>query len=181
MTSTLGSTSTSGTSNDSSGTLSHAKDVALEKTEDVRAKVGSKLTERVNDEVDQRSTQVGDQVSSIVTALRSTTDTLREQDQDAPAKALDTVTEQVQKFGDYLSNSNGSQLLHDVETQARQRPWAVAGALFGLGFAASRILSASSKERYSGSMATKMPKTSANINTWDETAVSSGGGYGGNY
>jgi hypothetical protein len=42
-------------------------------------------------------------------------------------------------------------LLRDVEDFARRNPWAVAAGGFALGFVASRLLKASSSERYRAS------------------------------
>lgn len=146
MTSTLDASPRSASSD--GGALTQAKDVALEKTGEVRQKVGSQLTSRVREQADERSTMVGEQVSSIASALKETSTSLRTKGNDTPAKALDTVTDQVEKLGSYLTDTDGEKLLHDIEDAARQRPWAVAATLFGVGFAASRILGSSSKQRY---------------------------------
>lgn len=185
MTSTLGASPQHDTEGQS-GALTHAKDVALEKTEEVRAKVGGQLTSRVRDQADERSTMLGEQVSSIASALKSTASRLEQEGQTAPANAVHTVTEQVERVGEYLTGTNGEQLLHDLEDQARKRPWAVAATLFGLGFAASRVLSASSRERYKtraiGTGTTSPALTSGGATRSEFIAPHTyGGGTNGNY
>jgi len=99
-------------------------------------------------QVDQRSTQAGEQVTSTATDIRSVADSLREQGQDKPAQLAQQAADRAEKLGSYLTESDADRIIHDVEDFARRQPWAVvAGGLF-LGFAASRLLKASSTERY---------------------------------
>ena len=51
----------------------------------------------------------------------------------------------------WLEDSDGDQILGDVEDFARRNPWAVALGGLALGFAASRVLRASSGDRYQSS------------------------------
>jgi uncharacterized protein YjbJ (UPF0337 family) len=103
---------------------------------------------QVRTQVDQRSTQAGEQVSSTASDIRSVADTLREQGQDKPAQLAEQAAQRAERIGSYLTESDADRILSDVEDFARRQPWAVvAGGLF-LGFAASRVLKASSTERY---------------------------------
>ena len=156
MTSTFGATPTNGSSSD--GAVAHAKDVALEKTEDVRRKIGSSISESVKTQADDRSTAIGEHVSTIASALQGTSSKLQESGEGAPAKALDAVTEQVRHLGDYLTNTSGESLLHDLEDAARRRPWATAAVMFGVGIAAARVLGASSRDRYESRGGTVAPR-----------------------
>ncbi|MCW2955824.1 MAG: hypothetical protein JWO69_693 [Thermoleophilia bacterium] len=150
MTSTLGAApTTNGSSTTSDGVVTQAKDAVVDKTAEVRRNIGTQVSERVRDQADQRSTMVGEHVSSIASALKDTASRLDAEGESTPAKALTAVTDRVERVGSYLTESRGDQLLHDVEDAARRRPWAMAAALFGIGFAASRLLGASSKGRYS--------------------------------
>lgn len=103
---------------------------------------------RLQDQVDQRSTQVGEQVSSSAHALRSTAERLREEGQDGPAKAAEQIAGRAEQVGSYLSESDADRILHDVEDFARRQPLAVVGIGLVAGFAASRFLKASSRSRY---------------------------------
>jgi len=128
----------------------------MEQVQQARKKIGTQVTSRLTEQTDQRTTQVGEQVTSIASALRETSDKLRDSSAGAaPAKALDTVTEQVEHFGSYLTNIDAKQLMHDLDDMARKRPWAVAAAMFGVGMAASRVLGASSRDRYETTKATR--------------------------
>jgi len=107
---------------------------------------------RLRDQVDQRSTQAGQQLSSAADDARSVADQLRTQGKDTPARYAEQAAEKAQQVGQRLQNSSGDELLRDVEDFARRNPWAVAAGGLVLGLAASRMLKASSGERYRASM-----------------------------
>ena len=124
--------------------LGEAKDAAKEKASGAAEQAKS----RAQQEIDTRSTRAGEEVGSFAGALRTTGDKLREEGKDGPAKAADRAAEQAQKIGGYLTDADGDKILSDVEDFARRKPWAVAAGGLMLGFAASRMLKASSGQRY---------------------------------
>jgi hypothetical protein len=99
-------------------------------------------------QVDQRSTQAGQQVRSQSQDIRSVAEQLREQGKEGPAKLAEQAAERAERVGGYLEESDADRIIHDVEDFARRQPWAVALGGLALGFAASRMLKASSSERY---------------------------------
>jgi hypothetical protein len=103
---------------------------------------------KLSDQVDQRSTEAGKQVSTVAEDVRSVAQELRTQGKDTPARYAEQAAERVQGAGQWLEQSSGDQLLRDVEDFARRNPWAVAAGGLVLGLAASRMLKASSSERY---------------------------------
>ena len=104
--------------------------------------------EGLRGQVDQRSTQAGQQVRQQSDDIRSVAQQLREQGKEGPAKLADQAADRAQKVGSWLEDSDGDQILGDVEDFARRNPWAVALGGLALGFAASRVLRASSTDRY---------------------------------
>jgi hypothetical protein len=102
----------------------------------------------MREQVDQRSTQAGAQVSATADALRSTSQQLRDQGQDAPAQAAEKVAHHAERLGGYLSDSSADRILGDLEDFGRRQPMAVIALGLAAGFAASRFLKASSRERY---------------------------------
>lgn len=104
--------------------------------------------ERVREQVDQRSTQAGEQVSATAEALRTTSRQLRDQGQHAPAQAAEKVAHHAERLGGYLTESNADRILADLEDFGRRQPLAVAGLGAVAGFVASRFIKASSRERY---------------------------------
>ena len=121
--------------------------------------------QRLKEQVDQRSTQAGQQVNTVADDVRTVAGELRNQGKDKPAQYAEQAAERVQSVGQWLERSDGDQILSDVENFARRNPWAVAAGGLVLGLAASRFLKASSSERYRTSLASsgscRLPATIA--------------------
>ncbi len=122
---------------------------AQEKAKEVAGQAKGRLREQV----DQRSTQAGQQVSSAAEDVRSVAQELRAQGKETPARYAEQAAERAQKVGQRLQDASGDELLRDVEDFARRNPWAIAAGGLVLGLAASRMLKASSSERYRASTA----------------------------
>ena len=141
------------TQSPSGSATENAKEQVQEKAQDAQEKVkegAQQVQARMRDQVDQRSTQAGEQVSATADALRTTSRQLRDQGQDAPAQAAEKVAHHAERLGGYLSESNADRILDDLEDFVRRQPLAVIGLGVAAGFLASRLLKASSRERYQG-------------------------------
>ena len=128
-----------------------------EKAQEVAGQAQEKAAEaadqakgQLRTQVDQRSTQAGEQVSTTASDIRSVAESLRTQGQDKPAQLAEQAADRAEKLGSYLTESDADRILHDVEDFARRQPWALVAGGIALGFAASRLLKASSTERYHG-------------------------------
>ena len=127
-------------------------EVVQEKAQELKGTAG----ERVRQEVDARSTEAGTQLQGTAAAMRRTTEQLRQEGNDGPARAMDYVAERAERLGSYLAGANADQVLRDVEGFARRQPWLVAVGGATAGFFAARFLKASSSTRYqAGSAATR--------------------------
>ena len=124
-----------------------AREVAGQAQEQA-AKAAEGARGRLRDQVDQRSTQAGERVQSAAGDARSVAEELRRQGKDAPARYAEKAAERAERAGDWLRDSDGDRILADVEDFARRNTWAVVAGGLVLGFAASRLLKASSQERY---------------------------------
>src|SRR3954468_11461871 len=134
---------------------------------------------RVREQVDQRSTEAGEKVSSTAGDLRSVGEQLREQGKEAPAKLAEQAAERTEKLGSYLTESDADRILGDVEDFARKQPWAVVAGGLVLGFAASRFLKASSSERYQQRSSARVPATrSPQLPVPTSPSVGNGAGVG---
>lgn len=147
---------------------------ATDKAQEVAGQAKEKAQEaagqakgRVRDQVDQRSTEAGNQVATTAGDLRSVSEELRKQGKDAPARFAEQAADRTERLGSYLTESDADRILGDVEDFARKQPWAVVAGGLVVGFAASRLLKASSGERYrqrsstSGNGALTSPGTSS--------------------
>jgi hypothetical protein len=132
---------------DASATADRAKEQAQVAQQKVQETTDTARA-RVREQVDQRSTQAGGQVRSTAQALRSTSEKLREEGRDGPARATERAAEQAERVGGWLEESDADRILRDVEDFGRRQPMAVAAIGLALGFAASRFLKASSRTRY---------------------------------
>ena len=133
-----------GSTGQQEGNASVAETVSEQATQ-VKKKGRAELREQL----DQRTNDVGRQASSLADALRRAG---REAGQDASGMGVERVTsglaERLEQAGSYLEQARGEEILRDAERFVRTRPWVVAGAAATLGFAVSRILRASSEQRY---------------------------------
>jgi ElaB/YqjD/DUF883 family membrane-anchored ribosome-binding protein len=128
-----------------------AKETAQQATEQAR-QTAQQATEqargRVRDEVDRRSTDAGQQASSVADAFRQSAQQLRQDGKGEVAKPIEQVADRVQSAGSWLERSSGDDILSDVEDFARRKPLAVLAGGAVVGFALSRLLKASSTQRY---------------------------------
>ena len=71
------------------------------------------------------------------------------------------AAEKAERLGGYLHDADGDRILRDVEDFGRRNPWAVAAGSLALGFVASRLLKASSSERYRSAGGQQPPRVDA--------------------
>ena len=110
--------------------------------------VGEQARARTREQVDQRSNELGTRASSMAEDLRSVAEHLRSQGKGGPAGLVEQAAQRVSGAGDYLQGTDGNRLLHDAEALGRRRPWTAIAAGLAAGVAASRLLKASSTDRY---------------------------------
>jgi ElaB/YqjD/DUF883 family membrane-anchored ribosome-binding protein len=126
------------------GTVQDAASTAQDKAMELRSRGASRL----RDQLDTRTTDVGRQARNVAQALRQSGENLRGQGNEQAAGVTDTTAERVEQLGEYLERVDGDRLLRDAERFAQQRPWLLAGMGLFAGLIASRMMKASSEERY---------------------------------
>ena len=137
----------------STGVQERVKETTRGATGQVQEKaqeVKGEARERARTQLDQRTTDAGEQMRSVADALRRTGGNLQEEGKQQPAKIVEQVADRVERLGGYLTETSGDRLIRDVEDFARRRPWAIAGIGAFVGLAASRLLKASSATRRPG-------------------------------
>jgi hypothetical protein len=117
----------------------------------------SQIQDRLREQLDERSTQVARQVDERASELRSVSESLRHQGSEGPARAAEQLARYAERVGGYLREKDTNALLADVEGFGRHQPWATAAGGLVLGFAASRLLKASSRERFDGRPTVRRP------------------------
>jgi hypothetical protein len=142
--------------NETAATQDKVQDVAGEAQDKAREAAGE-VQKNLQQQVDQRTKQAGEQLSGTADDLRSVGEELRKQGKDGPAKIADRAAEQAEKVGSYLSDTGPDQMLHDVEDFGRRRPWALLAGGLAAGAVAARFLKASSRSRYQQRSAPERP------------------------
>jgi hypothetical protein len=125
-------------------TTDQAKENAQRTAGQAKEKAGSQLRAQV----DQRSTEAGHKVGGFASDVRSVGDQLRQHGKDQPAKLAEQAADRAERLAGYLEESDGERILGDLEDFGRRRPWAVIAGGLALGLVASRLLKASSSDRY---------------------------------
>ena len=137
------------------GVAEQAQDKAKEvgsQAQDKAREAAGQARGQLRGQVDQRSTQLGEQVSSGAGDARSVAEELRKQGKETPARYVEQAADRAERVGGYLRDSDSDRILGDVEDFARRNTWAVALGGLALGFAAARMLKASSANRYQSSL-----------------------------
>jgi hypothetical protein len=135
----------------STSTTEPVKERVSERAQQIQEKASEtrvRTRERLREQIDTRSTETGEQMTGMASALRQTAQRLRGDQQEPQARVLEQIAERTERFGRYLTDTDGDRLLRDVERIARRRPWLVAGGGAVLGFLAARFTKASSSRRY---------------------------------
>ena len=112
--------------------------------------LGGEANFRIREQLDQRSTQAGEQLQSIGKTLQSGANQLRSEGKDVPARVVAEVARRADDVGAYLESAEADRILGDIEGFARRRPWLTAGVGALAGFLASRFVKASGNRRYEG-------------------------------
>jgi ElaB/YqjD/DUF883 family membrane-anchored ribosome-binding protein len=127
-----------------SAKVDHATSAAEEKAGDLREKGSA----RVRDQLDQRSTQAGSEMRSLADALRRSGQQLSSEGNSNTSQLTAQAADRIERLGSYLEQKRGDELMRDIETSARRRPWMLAGIGLLAGVVAGRFVKASSEQRY---------------------------------
>ena len=140
------------------GAVAEMKDKGEELASSTQEQLSTKAHElseeasfQVREQLDQRSTQAGEQVEAMGHALQSGVEQLRSEGKDVPARVMAQLAERAEDLGGYLQSAQADQMLTDLERFARRRPWVTAGVGVVAGFVASRFVKATADRRYEGS------------------------------
>ena len=113
------------------------------------ADVAGKSRSFLSAQLDERATKIGAGITSTAGDLRRIATELRASETvSGAADFAERGADVIERVGTYLCEADGERLIADAEDFARQRPWVIAFAAATAGFAASRVLKASSAERY---------------------------------
>lgn len=101
----------------------------------------------ISEQIDQRTTDLGNMVGEHVGNLRRMSNSLRSQGQDATASLADMAADRLNQVSTYLTETDGDRIIHDVEAVARKQPLLTAAAGLAVGVTAARLLKAAATNR----------------------------------
>ena len=106
----------------------------------------------LREQLDARTTQMGEQARSLAEAVRRSGSTLQAQGKDEVGieRVTTGVADRLERAAGYLERVRGEEMLRDAERFVRNRPWVLTSAAAAAGLIASRVVKASSEKRYEG-------------------------------
>ena len=135
-----------GLASQASAKVEDAASLAQDKASELREQGSARL----QDQFDKRSTKAGSQVRSLAAALRRSGNDLSNEGNGDASQLTTQAADRLERVGSYLEQKSGDELMHDIETFARRRPWMLAGLGMLAGVVAARFVKASSEQRYGG-------------------------------
>ncbi len=100
--------------------------------------------QQVKAQMATRKDQAAEKLGPIHMALHETAHQLNEQGQDSIGQYVDKAALQVERFSEYLRESDVDQLMGEAQSFARRKPAIFLGSALALGFFGSRFLKSSS-------------------------------------
>jgi ElaB/YqjD/DUF883 family membrane-anchored ribosome-binding protein len=113
-----------------------------QKTQELRTQAG----EGIRRQLDDRSTEAGEEVTTTADAIRRVGDQLRQEGKIGTAQYAERAAQPVERLGRYLTEADGGRLLRDAEQFARRRPWVAVMGGATLGFLVARFIKASNTD-----------------------------------
>ena len=121
---------------------------AKEHVQEVTEQAKSQTREQMRSQINERSTQVGDQAATCSEGGSAWQRAASDEGNDRAAKVIDAVADRGERLGAYLRRADGDEILRDIEDFARKQPWLMVGGSAVAGFLASRFMKATSRERF---------------------------------
>jgi hypothetical protein len=102
-----------------------------------------KVKEGTVSQLTKQKDRTSDGIGSVVTAVRHSTQELREQQHDTIAEYVEEAAAQLERFSRTLKDKNVSQLLEDGQRFARRNPALFIGGSFVVGMLSARFFKSS--------------------------------------
>lgn len=116
---------------------------AVERAREAGGQLLDDSRQRARAEVDDRSTWAGERVVGIAADVRDVAGDLRARGKDQPARLAEDAARRIERFGDYLRESDTDRILADARDLGRRQPALIVAGAAVIGIAAGRLVRAS--------------------------------------
>jgi ElaB/YqjD/DUF883 family membrane-anchored ribosome-binding protein len=134
--------------NESTGGDASLTAQAQEKVQQTAQQASSTAARYVREQTETRGQQVATELQHVAGALRRSSHALHADGHTQAGQSIEMVTDRIEGLRRYLGGTGGDQMLRDLESFGRRKPWGMIGLGMGVGIAASRVLKASSSRRF---------------------------------
>jgi hypothetical protein len=113
--------------------------------------VMDRVRESATSQLSSQKDRATDGLGSLAQAVRQSTQSFRDNQQDTVANYVEKAADQIEQFSTRLRERNVKDLLHDAQHFARRQPAMFIGAAFVLGVVAARFLKSNGNNGQYGS------------------------------
>ena len=106
--------------------------------------LAAKMRQQANERLSTQKDHALDGLQGVSRAVRTTTQSLRDQQHDTVARYVEQAADQVDRLTDTLRNKDVAELIGEAQRYARRQPAMFVGSAFALGLLAARFLKSSS-------------------------------------
>jgi hypothetical protein len=107
-----------------------------------------RVRERAGEQLTTQKNRATEGIGSIASAVRNTTQELRQQQHDTIAEYVATAADQLDRLSTRLQNKEVSELFRDAQNLARRQPVMFVGSAFLLGLVGARFFKSSPPHHY---------------------------------
>jgi hypothetical protein len=109
--------------------------------------IADKVRERAAAQLTTQKDRALDGLGGVAQAVRSTTQTLRDQQHDTIARYVEQAVDQVERLSRNLKEKDVGELVKDAQRLARRQPALFVGSAFAIGLLGARFFKSSSPDR----------------------------------
>ena len=111
---------------------------------------GSRIVDRIRDsataQLNTQKDRATEGLGTVATAVRESTQNLREHQHDTAARYVEQAADQIERFAETLREKDAVEWLKDARDLARRRPALFVGAAFAIGAIGARFLKSSASD-----------------------------------
>lgn len=107
--------------------------------------LAGRVREQATNQLNTQKNKATDGLGSVASAVRGTSQRLRDEKHDTVARYVDQAANQIERFSNGLRQKDVADLMNDAQRFARERPALFVGSAFAAGLLGARFLKSSSE------------------------------------